>query len=227
MIYLVTTALLVALTIYSFIEVKNLLASSDRVGHTYEINLSLAKISNAVSEAETNQKNFLLTGNSACLAKRDAAIVTMNEELSRVDSLTRDNPEQTENLNVLHTAFGQKLANMQQVQKAHTTPALRPELKKTIAKGIEHTDTIKGVVDKLAQNENALLKQQTESYLHLAVITPLVTTVLFIGSLVILLISYYKIISEYRKTRKLEAIVMANDAKISETLTSKKTTGRK
>ncbi len=86
-IYLATTLLLAALSVFSFVKIKSLIDSSQWVNHTNKVNLCLQKISMAVIDAESNQKSFLLIGDSTCLRRRDASIATLAAQLNLVENI--------------------------------------------------------------------------------------------------------------------------------------------
>src|SRR4051794_23888801 len=93
-IYLVTTLFLVALSFYAFVEIKNLISSSNLVTHTNQVNLSLQKISSYIIDAETNQFGYLLTGDSLLITKKDTNLNRLKVELNLLESLISDNPHQ-------------------------------------------------------------------------------------------------------------------------------------
>lgn len=220
-IYIATTVFLVALSIYAFLQLKSLIDSSQWINHTNQVTLSLEKISTSVIEAETNQRSFLLIGDSSCLIKRDSAFTALTHELNAVDSLTKDNTQQNENLQTLHLAINEKMASMKKILGRKATIKMSPEFKKDIAEGIQKTKNVKSVINKMSINENYLLEQRTKKYSHFALTAPILIIVLFLGAVLILLVSYFRLNNAYNQSKKLENIAIENATRFNETLTSK------
>ncbi|MEP7169228.1 MAG: PAS domain S-box protein [Bacteroidota bacterium] len=221
-IYITTTIFLVVLSIYAFAQIKNLIDSSNWVNHTNQVTLSLEKLSTAIIDAETNQKNFLLVGDSSCLIERDVSFNMLHVQLGLIDSLINGNPQQYENLKTLHRSINEKLLSMQKVMKGYSPLAMSPEFKLNIAEGIQKTKDIKQVINKMAENETHLLGERTQKYSRLAFITPFFIIVLFLGALLILLASYLRINNAFQETKQLEKIAIENAVKLNEAIVSRK-----
>lgn len=204
-IYLATTIFLVALSIYAYTQIKNLIAASERVNHTNLVTLSLQKIKSNIIDAETNQQGYLLTDDSFLLNNRDIAFHNLAVELNKVDSLTRDNPEQIENLKTLHAAINAKLLSMQEVLHDYRTRANTDEFKTNALQGVVKMDNVKRQISIMSAAEEQLLKWRTRKYTRLSFITPLFIIVLFLGALLILFASYFRINNELHHSQKLQA----------------------
>jgi CHASE3 domain sensor protein len=79
------------------------------VEHTFEVNNLLAALSDAVKDAETGQRGFLLTGDTRYLEPYDdgrTRIAALLEQLSRE---TTDNPQQRARLPGLQSLIAEKL----------------------------------------------------------------------------------------------------------------------
>ena len=192
-IFLFAAIFLIALSMLSYVRINNLIAESEWVNHTQIVKIELEKISTAILDAETNQKSYLLTGDSAVLVKRDEALKRLNIELNRVDSLIRDNATQIENLKTLHTAINLKLESMKKVLRLYTPGAATPEFIFKVTEGVQLTKNIIEQVNKMQSEENRLLIMRSTSFSRTAFITPLLTIVLIISSIIILIGAFYNI----------------------------------
>src|SRR4051812_44721157 len=114
-IYIVTTVFLVVLSIYGFTQIRHLIAFSGWINHTNQVTSSLQKVYNEITTAETNQRGYMLTGDSTLLHDKDSAFYFLSRELRLLDSLISDNPEQTRNLEHLNNAVDEKSASMRKV----------------------------------------------------------------------------------------------------------------
>ena len=82
------------------------------VAHTLTIQANLAQVLSLLSDAETGQRGFLLTGQSPYLEPYDAARTRLPQELEQLRRLTRDNPSQQERIAALEKLSQQKLAEL-------------------------------------------------------------------------------------------------------------------
>ena len=201
LIFIFTTIFLVALSAYGYFKTNQLIDSYKWAKHTNEVNLSLKNISSAFNEAINNRRAYLLTGDSTMIANRDLDYNTINHELNLLDSLTKDNPEQIENLKILHTAIDEKLAYLK-------VEDLKPiqidtELKLLLIDGFNKSNKISEQINRMSLVEEQLLEVQTQKFTILAFITPLFIIILFLGALFILWISYSKMNSELHLSQQL------------------------
>ncbi len=86
--------LLVANAVLSYRGTRALLDASARTVHTHEVLGKLKDTLLTMTDAETGQRGFLLTGEAAYLKPYEAAVARLEEHLARLKQLTADNPEQ-------------------------------------------------------------------------------------------------------------------------------------
>ncbi|HMJ70405.1 MAG TPA: PAS domain S-box protein [Cyclobacteriaceae bacterium] len=215
---------LAALSVLSYIRIKDLIDSTDLVNHTQLIKLDLEEIRSAIIDAETNQKSYLLTGDSSVLSRRDTAVNRLTGILKSVDSLTRDNPIQIENLKILNARIGLKLSSMKKVMSLQASPVRSPEFVLNVTEGIQLTQDIKKQITTMKDEEDKLLKIRSSSLNKSAFITPLLTVSLIIGSILILTTSYFRIMRELKKADNLSSNIEQGQHElvlINETLKNK------
>src|ERR1700734_1736744 len=71
-----------------------LVDSADWVNHTYQVKAGLAQLLSAMTDAETGQRGFILTGREEYLQPYDAATRVATEYVQNLRQLTSDNPNQ-------------------------------------------------------------------------------------------------------------------------------------
>ena len=192
-IYVVTTFFLVILSIYTFIQIKNLIDSSNWVNHTTLVTQSLHKISSAVFEAETNKRGYLLTGNKQLLDKKNIALTQLFQEQQSLSSLLKDNKLQEENLKFLNESIQKKVVSINNIGVTDSIAALNPLIKQNISEGSNAMDSVMAHIEKMYGVETDLLQIRTEKYTQLSSVAPLYIILLFLGAFSILWISYIKI----------------------------------
>lgn len=68
--------------------------AAGRLSHTHEVRVEIEAVRQALTEAESAQRAFLLVGDSAFTDRISTARAEARRRLSTLDELTRDNPEQ-------------------------------------------------------------------------------------------------------------------------------------
>jgi PAS domain S-box-containing protein len=206
-VFILAAILLFTLSILSYVRVRTLISSGDLVNHTQLVILNLEELRSAINDADSNQKNFLITGDSSMLTNRDAAIGRVSAVLVAVDSLVRDNPKQIENLQQLRAAIDLKLASMRRSILLHSPQAQKPEFILNITDGIRLTKSIKEQIAAMKKEEDKLLEVRASSLSKSAVITPWLTGFLILGAIITLTTSYFIIMRELKTADELKSSI--------------------
>src|SRR5579883_2156716 len=93
--------LLIANAIISEWNIQRLLFNDQRVVHTQEVLTRLEEVLANVTEAETGERGFLITGDSQYLEPYHAAVAESWRTLDRLSKLTEDDAEQQPQLDAL------------------------------------------------------------------------------------------------------------------------------
>jgi signal transduction histidine kinase len=190
-IFLFAIIALLGLSFLSYMRINNLIEESKLINHTNLVKLSLEKTFATLSDKESNQRGYIFTNDSVFLTRYFAANSIIISELNTIDSLTKENPSQQQNLIVLRTAINEKMEMMKhnlvlfQTQKVSIPDRL---------KGKALMDNVRTQINKMENEEDKLLTGYSASLSKSAFITPLFTIISIIGSLIILIASYFKII---------------------------------
>jgi len=81
----------------------------DWVRHTREVLLSLDKLTLTITDAETSQRGYLLTGDETYLAGYRTALETLDAQLERIQTLVSDSPAEKASADELQQAARAKL----------------------------------------------------------------------------------------------------------------------
>jgi len=92
--FLLIVIVFLVISISTFINVNKLVSTSDIERHTIEVQEHLVHILSNLSDAETGQRGYLLTGELKYLEPYNSGIFLVNEEVAKVKRLTEDNPNQ-------------------------------------------------------------------------------------------------------------------------------------
>ena len=96
--FLVTTIFLILLSILSYVRIQSLINAGTLVNHTQQVKLELESIIKKLREAESSQRGFIITKDSAFLNDYYKVIATIDEHVNKVAVLTIDNTLQQQNL---------------------------------------------------------------------------------------------------------------------------------
>src|SRR5690606_2259047 len=132
---------------------------------------------------------------------REKNYTAINRELDLVDSLTKDNPEQIENLKILRTAIDERIADFK--LEEYIPIQIAAELKLLINEGFNKSQNISEQISSMSQTEERLLRERTKKFTVLALISPFFIIVFFLSALTILWISYSKINKDLRIAQQL------------------------
>lgn len=88
------------------------------VGHTHEIRLELDRVLSLLSDAETGQRGFVLTGAVSYLGAYKTALASLPARLERLRRLTSDSPQQQTELAALESLVQGKATELSETMSA-------------------------------------------------------------------------------------------------------------
>jgi PAS domain S-box-containing protein len=203
--FIFSLLLLLALSIFSIVKVRDLIHAADMVRHTNLVNLTLQDISATITEAQTNQRGFLLTGDSVLLSEMEENLVVLNARIDKLDSLIQDNPTQIANVQALRKVVSEKVAMMRKVLESHVSLAITSGFNENIHEGISRMNRVKNRINTMLEIEGNLINARLGNYDRQTFITPVLTIILMIGGLAFLLVSYRRIVKELRYSGELRS----------------------
>jgi len=160
------TSILIFVGWQSLQEEKQFVEAARWREHTYEVLNSLNETAALLSDAETGQRGYLLTGDETYLEPYRVTIKSIDQLLVRLNNLTSDNPIQQNRDQKLEPLVETKLAELQKTIDLRRTKGLAPAT--AVVKegsGKEVMDQIRAVIAEMTNEETYLLKirrQQAE-----------------------------------------------------------------
>jgi len=217
----ITVSLLLILTILTYQRVQNLIIYSDLVDHTNDIRIELEKTLSYLKDAETGQRGFIMTRDSIFFEPYIGSYEKIRKSLDKLDSLTADHAVQKENVRELrrlnderYEVMNMVLEEAQQREKGYN----RSKQAALLLKDKMRMDELRSHVRKMIEVELKLLKKREGNKNRYASLTPMFIVLLMVFSLGLIIISYFIIIGELKKTRvirnelehKIEALNRSN-----------------
>jgi methyl-accepting chemotaxis protein len=141
-----------------------LIDTSYSVTHAYKVIEQITAYLSDLKDAETGQRGYLLTGDTAYLEPHSAAVQAAPKLINELRALTTDSPNQQRRIDQVESLTTQKFGELQRtidLRKAgHADEALKLVLTN---EGKIYMDQIRKLTDEMLQEERALLdKRATE-----------------------------------------------------------------
>ena len=155
----VSVVLVLAAAGAALVDHTEALRSGDWSLHTLMVLEQAKRLLGSVTDAETGQRGFLLTGEESYLDPYRRALQQAPEELARLRELTRDNPSQQERLDRLAPLVATKLAELAEtieVRRTEGAAAARAIVQTNAGK--ETMDAVRGVIADVQSEESGLLR---------------------------------------------------------------------
>ncbi len=200
--FLIAAVLLVSLSVYSYLRINNLMKTSAWVNHTATVKFELENYFSTMKDVESSMRGYLLTKDSLYLLEFDSFLKNVDECLAGLDQLTVDNYSQRTNLKTLKTLTVKRISDMKSVISIgsiqYVEKQKRMEFRATRAQ-------LRHQVDKMMAEEDMLLRIRKKSLIKESTLTPFLAIFLTVGSIIVLIASYYSIYRELKTSNALRA----------------------
>jgi len=202
--------ILVITSVASYSSIRNLLRSSRLVDRTDSVINELNVALSTVKDAETGQRGYLLSNDTAFLrpywGSRERALLM----LDRVQSMTVDNPLQQENCKELRELISNRLTIVQDaIEEKRKTGGFSQA---SLEKGREYMDEIRNIVQRMQDEEHRLLVGRTETVNTYTNYTPVLIITAAIFSILITLFFYRRVHRDFLERQELFSELQQNDA---------------
>jgi PAS domain S-box-containing protein len=158
----IVMVLINALSYWSLVQYRE---TAYWVAHTHEVEQKIKTTLAELTEAETGQRGYLLTGDDNYLKLYKDGADLIHQHIGELQTLTADNPNQQRRINTLKPLVTQRLAGLEQVIQLRKHKGFSAAL--TGVKTNQGTKTmarIRQLLDEMVREEAALLKQRLMRY---------------------------------------------------------------
>ena len=208
--------LLLLSSIASFVSIKNLITTAQRVDHTNNVISELDRINILLQEAESSQRGFLLTGDESFLRPYEENTKEIAEKIANVKQLTLDNTVQQQNVSRLDYLINQRFSILELGVKARKGGTLVNNA--TLLRGKQYMDETNSVITQMEQMEKNLHTQRTARFRLLIIYTPIIIVLAAFLAILITVFFYGRIIADYRKRVQLQEELETKDFQINQRL---------
>jgi CHASE3 domain sensor protein len=152
----VATAVVVTSSASAVINTFQVYSNGTRVAHTGDVKTALATLRQTITDAETGQRGYLITGDDRYLDPYRTGIAAIAAASERTDALTRDDAEQQRSFRELQPLLEAKLDEMAETVRARRTGgfAAADAIVRTDA-GARTMGRIRSIVTEMLDREDA------------------------------------------------------------------------
>jgi len=137
-----------------YYSAHRLIENEKRVNQTHQTRRELADLLSTLTDAETGQRGFIITGSEAFLTPYQAALGQIKAITEHLRTLTADNSDQQRRLDKIIPLMQAKLAELQRTIDMRRKEGLEPTLKVIAAgEGRELMDSIRQLVGEMDRQE--------------------------------------------------------------------------
>ncbi len=156
-------AALIGLGWLSYHTTTRLVATGEWVSHTHAVMTELESVLAALTEEETEQRGYLLTGSAKFLEDHQSATQRVSAHLRRLREITVDNPAQQRDLDRLEPLIAQRLELQNERIRIYRQYGLKSAADATaLLKNKAVMDNIRGLIEQMRSTENNLLGQRVQ-----------------------------------------------------------------
>lgn len=128
-----------------------------KIDRAYEALFNLRDLENELLSAETGQRGFIITEDSAFLQQYRYSLTRVHDVYLEIDYLTFDNYQQQKRIDTLKNVINERLAILRQNLDPETG---NKTANQEYSKSKFYMDQVKGLITRIGTSEQALLKQQ-------------------------------------------------------------------
>lgn len=178
--FAVAVIALVVVAITGYQSTRSLLASNNLVVHTQKVRGKIAQLRNAIVDAETGQRGFVITGREEFLQPYTEALGRVDSTYAELRQLTADAPDQRRRLDLLKPQIDTKLDELKRVIAERRSSFDAASASIAAGDGRIAMETVRRVLGEMDEEETRLLTIRQADAAEAATLT---TNVILWGSI--------------------------------------------
>ena len=153
-------AMLLIIGMVAYRNTTHLVDDAARVDHTYKVLSALDQLMLHLTNAETGQRGFIITGDETYQRPYDAAVGQIDTTVKELFELTADNAAQQRRLVALQSIVRDRMATMKETLELRKQGFEVARANTLTGKGKGAMDQLRKIIDEMEQEETGLLKQR-------------------------------------------------------------------
>jgi methyl-accepting chemotaxis protein len=160
--YALALAILLVIGVVSYRNMVAFSNSVEWVTHSLQVRDKLGELLTKLTDAETGQRGYVITGEERYLEPYRSASQTVTQEMNDLLKLTADNSSQQQRLDALGPLIADKFDELRETIDLRKNKGFEAALKVVLTdRGKQKMDEIRKVIDDMTDEENQLLKQRS------------------------------------------------------------------
>ncbi|HEX8060102.1 MAG TPA: response regulator [Cyclobacteriaceae bacterium] len=208
----VSLIVLLVSSVASFISITNLLESAQLVNHTNKILVGLKEVNEALIDAETGQRGFVITGEEEFLSPYNDARTRVFAAFDKVKMLTMDNDRQQEKLPDLRRLLEGRFRYLEMAIE-NKRKGEAPNIG-SLRIGREAMEEIRNTLSDMQARETSLLATRTGELDRFSMLTPPLIVIAALVAIVVTIVFYSRINKENDQRVQLQSELEKKDADI-------------
>lgn len=197
----------------SYISIKEQIENRKEVVETQQLIQAVNGILADLQDAETGQRGFYLTGEESFLAPYEESVISLPKSFKLAKNLSNDDSERRRQLDKLSGFVDKRLDIL--VKGINIRRAGEPINVPLLHEGKAYMDSCRNTIDSFLDRESLILKKQSEKLDKASNLTSYFIIIAAIFSLIVTIVFYLQIRSEFNKREKLQNALKLKDADIS------------
>ena len=205
--------LLIITGIASYSSIKRQMQASLWVDHTDSIIIKTDRAMFELRDAESGQRGYLLTGDSTFLVDFNGALDTLHGIVDSIAEMTSDNPKQVAYIRDLRKVMDQPLLILGRIvdQKRSDNIYSLQDLERAR----EYSKNARSILYRMEQEEHRLLAARISDAQRYYAYTPALIVVAGILSIVIAIVFYWRIYTDFQERSALYAELQQKEADVA------------
>jgi methyl-accepting chemotaxis protein len=159
--FAIAFALLALIGVVAYRSIDSLTRTSYLVAHTHQVLEDISTLLGDMRDAETGQRGFVLTGDTAFLEPYQTALSSLPARVTDLRHLTADNPNQQRRIDEAEPIIAAKLAELKRTIDSRRTAGFDSAARIVAAgEGKSAMDDLRRVLSQMDSEERGLLKQR-------------------------------------------------------------------
>jgi signal transduction histidine kinase len=203
-VFVLSLCVLLFVSTISFKHSLNLSRSTEALIKSYKVRLELEHIISYIKDSETGIRGYIITKDSSFLSPYWGSRERVNTSFIILKKLSKDNKVQYENLNMLYELIKKRYKYFNNTLNGDLSYeySKNKTFNKNFILGKVSMDLIRNQIQLMQENEVEVLKQRNKEYQYQNFLTPIFTIFVILVSLILIVLSYFKINRSIIKLRE-------------------------
>ncbi len=210
-------ALLIGVGAASYYTLNRQAATAGGVLHTQEVRTALAAMLSMLTDAETGQRGYLITGDEHYLEPYNSGVADLGNAIQRLRLLMADNSAQQQRLAVVERLVAARVARLEQVLNLRRAGDVEGARRGVLTgQGKQLMDDLRRAVAEMEAAEQTLLRQRTDDANRATARAKLFIAAGSLFAVLITTLAILALVAELRRRRRAEAALQQHNEQLED-----------